>query len=691
MCVILTPFNALVLGGIGLVIFYYVVRALNDIMVGFIRAILPPKEEPDPIEKLSRLPEPKKKTGKPLNETDAILDEALQRALTGRTKPQQPLIDAYLIGLRKVVDYEPPTKETRTAFVSALTDRLIAYFAYLPSLARTDATRSPFTVWLHDLTHRPYDGTDETDEYIQYQRRLILPYLVGLQEPPHPLEKLHIMQRYTGSALNDPVGKTLNDFQKRHRYQIELDEYEKNGGENTVYPYLADNYFRRLWSTRVVIPFPVKTRFAHTHILAHPDSGKTQLIQQLILYDLKSDDPPAIIVIDSQSDLINKLSHLRLKRDPILITPTDLPNLAAINIFDLSRARRAASSEVERQQIVAGAIQTYTYLFEGMGVDLTGHQSILFANLCTLMLALPRPATINDLIAICGDNPDPIYARAVEFLPPTIQTFFREDFNTKLFQDRKKEIRARLMGIARNPVMDAMFSAPESKIDFFDELNNGSFILIDTAHHILQNDTGHFGRLFITLIYQAILERAIIPEEKRRPAFLIVDEAHQYFDKSVRDLLVEARKYKVGCIFAHQYLHQATDNLTGALAIAGTKLVGMTSTSDARAMAPNMHIEAETLMANKKPLDFSCYIGGVTDKAIPIRVEAGLLEREPKLSDEEYRAYRERNRQRVSGKKAQQEPPIYEEPKAARQHPSYAPKGLPRPDPDVGTGTARDW
>ena len=56
------------------------------------------------------------------------------------------------------------------------------------------------------------------------------------------------------------------------------------------------------------------------------------LLQHLILHDLQSDDPPALVIVDSQTDLINKLSHLALF-DPdsgpladrlLLITPRDI-------------------------------------------------------------------------------------------------------------------------------------------------------------------------------------------------------------------------------------------------------------------------------------------------------------------------------------------------------------------------------
>ena len=51
--------------------------------------------------------------------------------------------------------------------------------------------------------------------------------------------------------------------------------------------------------------------------------------------------------------------------------------------------------------------------------------------------------------------------------------------------------------------------AAKLSMDLFDELNNGSIILIDTAKDFLKGNSAHFGRIFISLVLQAALERLI--------------------------------------------------------------------------------------------------------------------------------------------------------------------------------------
>lgn len=431
--------------------------------------------------------------------------------------------------------------------------------------------------------------------------------------------------------------------------------------EELVRAYLKGTPFLDLYMTPVPLKLTHEDRFSHMHIVGGSGAGKTQLLQHLILHDLQSDYTPSLVIVDSQGDLINKLSRLALF-DPdtgplanrlILITPKDIEHPPAINIFALNRHRLGEYDEVTKEQVTAGVIQTFDYLFAGLlGADLTAKQSVFFRFVARLMLTLPetmgRNATILDMIALMDDAGP--YKQAIERLPPIQRTFFERDFASKTFVQTKEQIRYRLNAILENPTLARLFTAPETKIDFFDTLNRGGIILIDTAKDFLKGSSDHFGRLLISMVLQAILERAVIPEHERRPTFLIVDEAASYFDSNIDDLLTEARKYKCGCVFAHQFLDQATSALRASLAAnTGIKMASGVSSSDARALAPDMRTTADAILAQTR-LQFSCYVRNVTPNAVSLPIVAGELERQPKLGQAAYLKLQQRNRERVSGR-----------------------------------------
>ncbi len=428
--------------------------------------------------------------------------------------------------------------------------------------------------------------------------------------------------------------------------------------EEIAKTYFAGTPFLDLLLLPVPLRFADEDRFSHMHVLGGSGAGKTTLLQNLILHDLRSDDPPSLVIVDSQGDLISKLSRLELF-DPdtgpladrfVLITPKDIGHPPAINIFDVNQARLAEYDEAAKEQVVAGVIQTFDYLFAGLlGADLTAKQGVFFRFVARLMLALPetlgRTATILDMLALMDDATP--YEKAIASLPPIQRQFFERDFKSKTFQQTKEQIRYRLNAILENPTLARLFTAPETKLDIFETLNKGGIILVDTAKDFLKGASGHFGRIIISLVLQAVLERAAVPEHQRKPTFLIIDEAAAYFDSNIDDFLTEARKYKCGCVFAHQFLDQATSSLRASLAAnTAIKLASGVSMSDARALAPDMRTSADFILEQPR-LHFAGFFRGTTENAVSVPVQVGQLEKEPRMSEAAYERIRERNRERV--------------------------------------------
>ncbi len=451
------------------------------------------------------------------------------------------------------------------------------------------------------------------------------------------------------SGISDPL-EPKRPFKLPSGNDAPLDEIAET--------YLKGTPFLEFLLTPVPLRLTYEDRFSHMHIVGGSGAGKTQLLQHLILHDLQSDDPPALVIVDGQGDLIDKISHLALF-DPdtgplaerlLLISPKDVKHPPALNIFDVNRDRLGRYDEATKEQVTAGVIQTFDYLFAGLlGADLTAKQGVFFRFVARLMLSLPetlgRNATILDFINLM-DDPAP-YRKAIESLPPIQRNFFERDFASKTFAQTREQIRYRLNAILENPTLARLFTSPSTKIDLFTALNSNSIILVDTAKDFLKGASAHFGRIFISLVLQAILERAAIPEHRRKPAFLIVDEAASYFDANIDDLLTEARKYRLGCVFAHQFLDQCTSSLRSSLAAnTSIKMASGVSTSDARALASDMRTTPDFILSQPR-LHFAAYMRSVTPHAVSVPVPVGALEDEPRLSRGAYERLREKNRERV--------------------------------------------
>ena len=252
--------------------------------------------------------------------------------------------------------------------------------------------------------------------------------------------------------------------------------------DKLVDAYLGGTPFHDVFTVPVPLKLTQQDRFSHMHIIGGTNAGKTTLIENLILHDLQSDDPPTIVLIDPHSDLVRRLTHadLGIEDRLIIIDPRDTQYPPALNIFALNRERMDDYDEATREQVTAGVIQTFNYLFGGLtNLSLTGKQDVFFRYVARLMLSLPksmgRNATILDMMKLMSD-PAP-YADAIAALPEIPREFFLRDFMSKTFEQTKEQIRYRLQAIIENPTMARLFTSPETKVDLFTEMNRGAVIL----------------------------------------------------------------------------------------------------------------------------------------------------------------------------------------------------------------------
>ena len=426
--------------------------------------------------------------------------------------------------------------------------------------------------------------------------------------------------------------------------------------------YLGDTPLAEFVRTPVAFALPMEARFEHTHIVAGIGHGKTQLMQTMMLADFDDPARPAVVAIDSQGDMIRTLSRLA-RFDPalddrlILLDPADTEWPLKLNLFDVDRSRIDALPRGQREQILAGIIELYDYIFGALlGSELTAKQSVVFRFLAQLMLVIPN-ANIHTLRLLLED-PTPYlpYLPYLAELPPTARRFLEQnlfDPKEREYVQTRKQVVRRLYDILSNPTFERMFSHPHNALDMKRVLDDGKIVLVNTAKDVLKSEaSATFGRFAIALILQAALERAADPIASRRPAFVYVDEAADYFDDNIDTLLNQARKYKVGLTVAHQFLDQLTPALRASvLTNPAIRFAGGLSDKDARALASDMRTTSGFLLHTKKhksETQFACFVRNHTSTAVALDLELGQAEREPRMSDAAFAKLRDRVRAEVA-------------------------------------------
>lgn len=432
--------------------------------------------------------------------------------------------------------------------------------------------------------------------------------------------------------------------------------------EYLVEAYLQGTPFLPFFESLLPFAIPFPARFEHTHIVGGTGHGKTQLMQFLIHHDLvrSGEDGRSVVVMDSQGDLIRTISRLsywspsapgNLADRFVLVDPNDVLHPVCLNMFDFNRDRLSGYAPVDREKILNATIELYEYFFGALlGAELTQRQGLIFRYLARLLIEIPE-ATIHTLRELMEDGER--FRPYMERLSGTAQNFFATRFFDRGFNETKKQILTRLWGVLSNASLERMFSHPKNKVDIFDLINEGKIILINTAKDLLgQEGSAIFGRFFIALIVQAAVQRAALPPHERRPCFVYIDEAQDYFDENVSHLLSQARKYRVGLVFAHQNLDQLSAELRGSvLASTSIKFAGGVSAKDAHVLDAELRTTPEFLLSQKKErhhTEFACHVRNYTGRALSVRIPLGYVESLPQLTAPEENLLLEKNRARYS-------------------------------------------
>ncbi len=418
-----------------------------------------------------------------------------------------------------------------------------------------------------------------------------------------------------------------------------------DAGAALVDRYLGTTPLARLLLTPVPVPLTDSARFEHMLVTAGSGHGKTQTLQHFIVGDLArpAGQDVGLVVMDSQGDLIDRVARLeRLQRSGrlVLVDPTDPAYPPGLNLFDLGGRATHPGGVLggrEQEQLLNATRELYKFVFGGvLGAEFTAKQTGIFLPVIELMLSIPG-ATILTLLECMRDPMR--FMGAIERLPRLTRTFLTDRLQDKEFRQTRQQIEWRLNAVLMNGAFQRSFSAKTNTVDLFQALNAGKVVLINTAkEHLGEDGCRIFGRYMLALTLKAAMDRARLPEASRRPAFVYVDEAADYFDDSVARLLSQARKYNVGCVLAHQALEQMSDSLR-ELVFASTsiKLAGGVSARDARALAAEMRTTPEFVLTQDKDVRgtrFAAFVRALTPTAVSLAVPFGTMEREPALAPE---------------------------------------------------------
>lgn len=281
--------------------------------------------------------------------------------------------------------------------------------------------------WSVDLTKLMHTIDRATLDHDQKAGlRVSVPYIAKVSDPKQLIDEIvtavllwssegaHlrpgglVAQRIKANLLKES-GLTEEEADKR-RHKIVWPRDAKSNGAELATKYLGGTPLLAILMTEVHMVVEEKVLYESLQICGRTGSGKSQLIEAFVVQMLARPDPPSIVIIDSQADLLQRIAHLRvfapgqrLADRLIYIDPRETQRPVGLNPFVVRTDRMKRYGADVREQLENQIVDLLSYLVGGiLGSEMTSRQSLSFSMLVRLLLTIPG-ATIGTLLDVLKD------------------------------------------------------------------------------------------------------------------------------------------------------------------------------------------------------------------------------------------------------------------------------------------------
>jgi len=327
-----------------------------------------------------------------------------------------------------------------------------------------------------------------------------------------------------------------------------------NKKKNPITPFAITDYR----DIRKKFGIKEKNRRGHMYIIGKTGTGKSTLIKNMAISDIRSGK--GISLIDPHGDLAEELLHFipaKRVKDVIYFNPGDLEHPIAFNPLEKVHPDYY-------HLVVSGIISVFKKIWSEFWGPRLEH--ILRHSIFTLLEY--QKATLLDIPKLLTQK---------EFRTTVLKSVTNAQVRAFWFYEFEK-FSAWLRSEAISPILNKIgqflttlplrniVGQKENTFNLREVMDKGKILIVNLAKgKIGEENCSLLGAMIVTKIQLAALSRADLPEKKRRPFYLYVDEIHNFLTLSFADILSETRKYGLNLTLAHQYIEQLDEKIRAAI------------------------------------------------------------------------------------------------------------------------------
>jgi len=378
-----------------------------------------------------------------------------------------------------------------------------------------------------------------------------------------------------------------------------------------------------------------KDRRQHVYILGKSGTGKSVLLFNMIVQNIKNGD--GVCVVDPHGELVegvlSSIPPSRVK-DVVYFNPADPDFHIGFNVLELIDPKY-------KHLVASGLMGIFTKIWANAW---SARMEYILNN--TILALLDTPGTT--LLGIQRMLVDKDYRQKIisNLKDPVIKAFWIHEYEA--WQDKFRNeaiapIQNKVGQFLSTSIIRNVVGQSVSTINIFDIMNDGKIFLVNVSKgRIGEDNSALLGGMIITKIQLAAMERVRIPEEERKDFYLYVDEFQNFVTDSFAGILSEARKYRLNLTVAHQYTAQLVSDKSSSVRDAvfgnvGTMIVFRVGADDAdfleKEFEPEFTPQDLVNLPNYK-VYLKLMIGGITSRPFSAKTMPPIMKGDPKIEEE---------------------------------------------------------
>ena len=330
-----------------------------------------------------------------------------------------------------------------------------------------------------------------------------------------------------------------------------------------------------------------KERSKNIHILGKPGTGKTTLLENMILEDISKGN--GLAFIDPHGDAIKRILRLIPEKEIPRVIYLDFGDPSWVPLWNPLQSQ----DEPETLRVVDDLVNA---IRSTVSLAQWGDRLEHLLRHGFYALIKHGDARIIDMLHLFhqgqgskhGTEHIQLINQFVSQLKnPTSEMFWNRDYSSYKREEFASTHHKLSKLLLASETISLMLSQSQNTLDMKDCLENGKVLLLDLSS-VGDDARQVLGKFLLSRLFSTALFRSKLLPEERELFTIYCDEAHKLTTHTLGDMLVESRKYGISLVLAHQYLNQFSKDQIDALSSTGTSVIFNIDIQDAVHMSKDL-------------------------------------------------------------------------------------------------------